>query len=225
MLIDTKKHNPEDIGRRIKSARMLSGFSREEFAEKFDISAATLRSWESPGYRKGITEKGALRFIKALNDADVSCSISWIMTGIGQGPSIAKPSFYENEPNSVTWSEEEAIFKEVEYFKEVNSSPVIALIKDRGMEPFYEKNSYVAGNKLQGSNISQLVGLNCIIETFSGNILVRRLQKGTAKGRYTLICLNPSKEIIEPIMTDITLNYAAEIVWYRKRTFIETKNI
>lgn len=209
---------PQAIGRRVKSSRMLAGLSRKDLNDKYGISAATLRSWEDPqGTRKGLTKKGALRLVSALSDAGITCTVSWLMTGVGQGPGPIKPFFYPSEQGNVTWDEEESIFKEVEYFKEVNRAPIVALVGDRGMEPYYEKNSYVAGNKLSTNEIPNLIGLNCIVETLDGNIFIRRLQKGEKEGFYTLTCLNPAQEIKDLLISNIALISAAEIVWYRKR--------
>lgn len=217
--ISVANNESEAIGRRVKSSRMLAGLSRKDLNDKYGISAATLRSWEDPkGGRKGLTEKGALRLIKALADAGVSCNVTWLMTGSGSGPSLAKPSFYSSEPSDITWNEEEAIFREIAFFKEINSHAIVVMVKDRGMEPYYEQNGYVAGNKVSNNMISNLLGLNCIVETLRGDVLVRRLQKGSQDGRYTLVCLNPVQEIQEVIINDVELVNAAEIVWYRKRS-------
>ncbi len=214
--------DPSVIGKRVKSARMLAGLSRKSLSESSSISAATLRSWEDPkGSRKGLTEKGALRLIKALNSAGVKCSISWLMygsgSGSGSGPSLIESKFHTSEPKDISWNDEESIFREVEFFKQVNHSSIVRLIKDRGMEPFFEQNSYVGGHRVGKNNISSLVGLNCIIEAEDGRTFVRRLQAGNNNDKYTLQCINPAKEIDNILITDIALSDAAEIVWYRKR--------
>jgi transcriptional regulator with XRE-family HTH domain len=209
-----------DIGRRVKSSRMLAGLSRKDLNEKYKISAATLRSWEDPEGtgKNGLTKKGAIRLINALKDAGVACSVSWLMTGRGSGPTLKNESFCSFELPNITWDEEESIFQEIEYFKQINNSSIITLINDTGMEPIYEKNSYVGGIKVFGYEIDNLVGLNCIVESKNHGVLVRRLQRDTTEGKYRLMCINPSIEIKKPIITDLELESAAEIVWHRKRS-------
>ncbi len=91
------------------------------------------------------------------------------------------------------------------------------------MAPYYEKNNYVAGSKVEGSKIEGLAGLNCIVETMDGSIFVRRLEKGTRKDRYMLLCLNTTEGIKNLLLTDVELRSAAEVVWYRKRSSLRSQ--
>lgn len=206
------------ICKRVKSARMLTGLSRKDFSQ-FGISAPTLSSWESITSSRQLTEKGANRLVQALYKAGVNCSVNWLLNGVGAGPSlIDNPIHSTNDNTIVSWSEEESIFREIEFFKEINASPTVLLVQDKGMEPFFNRGDYVAGNKKYGDDIDSLKGLNCIIETNENEFYVRRLEEGRQKGLYTLSCLTIDKDITNIILTDVAIKSAAEIVWHRKRS-------
>lgn len=77
----------QEAGLRVKSVRILLNLSRSELQEKTGISAATIRLWEDPRPNsKGISKKGATRFVKALRQINVDCTYQWLLYGVGNGP-------------------------------------------------------------------------------------------------------------------------------------------
>jgi len=63
-----------EVGKRIKSLREANGFTREELAEKAEISSKFL--YEVEKGRKGLSADTLLKISKTL-----SCSCDYIMTG------------------------------------------------------------------------------------------------------------------------------------------------
>lgn len=212
------KSSPAFIGNRIKSARMLCGLNRTQFANSVGISIATLRAWEEPSKnRKGLTHKGAARLVQAFIKHDIDCTEEWLMKGKGVGPKLITNSF-KNVLNSIddqSWNEEEAVFKDLNSFKENNLNAIVAIVNDNSMLPFYAYGDYVGGTKISGKKIMSLIGLNCIIET-QDTIFIRKIAMKNDDS-YTLVSLNQDSTVIIPVINDIKIISAAEIIWHRKR--------
>lgn len=215
------RDNPVSVGNRVKSARMLTGHSRQAFAAVSNISMATLRAWEEPTTgRFGLTKKGAKRFIHALNEFGIYCTEDWLLCGHGHGPNIIQTSSEKKfDENEVTWGEEEAILKDINAFKKNNPDPIVAIVTDGSMLPLFSYGDYVGGCKVYEEDIKKLIGMNCIVK-MQDKALMRRLSSFSENG-YTLTSLNQESTVVDPVITGAVLKFAAEIVWHRWRKKIK----
>ncbi len=217
---DMKRSDPAIRGDRIKSARMLAGYTRKSFAEQFCIPTATIRAWEEPPTnRKGITSNGAKRLIKALNNSGVYCTSDWLLSGKGPGPTMINQLSDNEQPDQIHWGQEEAVFRDINAFKRNNHSPLVAVITDNAMLPFYNYGDYVGGVIREKSQIRSLVGQNCIID-LGDRIVVRRISVVNKNDFFTLSALNMDTNVEEPIITNVRIEAAAQIVWHRSRESI-----
>lgn len=89
-------------------------------------------------------------------------------------------------------------------------------IIDDGMLSAYEVGSFVAGISCSDSAIETIIGLDCIIQTQTGERMLRNLRAGRIKNTYTLTCINPHTLINVPVLYDVKLAFAAKIIWHRK---------
>lgn len=193
---------------------MLSGLSRKGFSDVARLSVATLRSWEEPGEgRRGITAKGATRFIKALSERGVFCSADWLLRGEGIGPRLLTPPLVARPEADSLWSEEESILRDIQAFKDNNDNPVLLMVIDTAMAPLFTKGEYVGGSKRIGSEIQSMIHCDCIVETPSG-LLLRRLGQHLGGDIYLLIALNQDAQYVSAPTTILS---AAEVVWRRSR--------
>ena len=213
--------NPVLVGNRVKSARMLSGHSRQSFSKETSISMATLRAWEEPTVgRYGLTKKGAERFVKALNNMGTYCTADWLLHGTGPGPNIIRAS-HEVAINidEVSWGEEEAILKDIDAFKRNNPDPIVAILTDGSMLPKFSYGDYVGGCKVHGEEMEKLIGRNCIVE-IEDKTVIRRMNSAS-NSRYTLTALNQEAAAVDTVITDAALKFAAEITWHRWRRKVQ----
>ncbi len=212
-----KRSDPALRGDRIKSARMLAGHTRKSFAQAFGIPAATIRAWEEPPVnRNGVTLNGAKRITKALNTSGIYCTADWLLHGKGPGPTLMNDAHHLEAPEEVQWGEEESVFKDINSFKQNNPKPLVTVITDEAMLPFYMYGDYVAGTRREGPEMRTLVGLNCIVEV-GDRTLVRRVSMVDDQDRYTLTAVNMDPSIPDSIMTNVSLHAAAQVVWHRGR--------
>jgi len=212
-----KKTNASLRGDRIKSARMLAGYTRKAFADKFSIPVPTIRAWEEPPVgRNGVTPSGVKRLIKVFQESGIYCTEDWILHGKGPGPTLVDRYSDAAPEAAITWGEEESILRDIESFKQNNRSAMVAVVTDRSMIPYYSYGDYVGGEKKTGRDIRSLVGLNCIVEV-RGKLLIRRISMVDSHNRYTLTALNVEGSGFEPVMLNVEITAAAQIVWHRGR--------
>lgn len=198
---------------------MLAGYNRKTFSAETGISAVTLRVWEEPtANRQGITAAGTKRLLTALKKCGVICSESWLIHGIGVGPSLerCRKNVVNHTSNEVTWNEEESIFKDIESFKANNHNPIVAMIIDDSMLPLYTYGDYVAGSKKINNDIELLIGLNCIIE-LKTDVIIRKLNLCQQSKKYILSSLNNDASITNQIMYNPEIISAAQVVWHRTK--------
>ena len=197
-------------GGRVKLARNMLGLSRKELEERFHISVNTLQAWESD--KNILTDKGAKKLNEAFIKLGLLCSEDWLLTGGGITPILLQNiSELPNEMN-----EDICILREIEAFKAINPDPIVVIINDDGMEPIYSIGDFVGGNKKNNLQLESLVGENCIIVTFQGDTLVRKILKGSKEQYYNLACINIITNQ-QPIIPDIKIRFAARIVLHRKK--------
>lgn len=205
-------------GKRLKSLRMMSGLSRKNLADKYNLSASTLQSWED-AKAGGLTDKGAKKIILALQAEGVQCTLDWLLYGVGKPPQLAARYSQEIREESAVYeaSEEHALVKELLIFRQYNPNAVDYMVADNGMEPFYQKGDYVAGRRRVGKDIKVLIGKNCIVETKANEIYLRRLRQGSKENLYTLVCINLDTSVTDLVLYDCELKSAAGVIWHRKK--------
>ena len=214
--------------KRVRSARMLAGLNRHDIQEKYGIHENTLKSWEKPSENsKGLTIKGAQRLIEVLASEGVECSVSWLLTGHGEGPKVN----YQNNINfpeiivpEMELNQDIAILKEVQFFLDINEDAVILLVSDSNMAPLYQLGDYVGGYSRTGHDIRQLVNMDCIIELEEGVKMVARLLPSAEENLYRICQLNTSSASEEYKNTPYKIKGAAAIAWHRKKDFSIKRN-
>lgn len=193
---------------RFRYARNLTGLSRCELSEKHSISAHTVQSWE---YGKtNPTKRSAKNFCSALMAEGVLCTEEWLLYGQGEGPQMLTSQRYSPQANN--W----AVLMEIEAFKNLNPQGMVVLVRDDALEPYYLQGSYVGGIDRGASHIERAINQICIVETSSGDTLVRKVLRGQTPNKFTLACVNPLTSEIS-VVQDVVLTKIAEVVWYRKQ--------
>lgn len=211
---------PQARGLRVKSLRQMAGFSRNGLENKYGISAHTIQSWER-GKSGGLTFKGAQRFLTIMAEEGILCSLEWLLHGIGNPAQIQTLGNHKNIPNYNTYPLYESITQELLVFRKHNLNTIDYIIQDDGMAPYYLPGDYVAGKKRVGSSIKKLIGMDCIVQTQSNQILFRRILKQVDNGIYDLSCTNIYTMISEYILYGYQLISAAPVIWHRRPEAME----
>ena len=222
MQINNSASSPEARAMRVASLRKMTRLSRRAFSEQYLIPARTLQNWED-ALSGGISSQGARRLIGALKAEGIYCTYDWLMHGIGDGPQVSE-RLYNKAAEKIAGGDfttpineqMQWIADELLLFREHHKQSVDFVVVDNGMEPRFIIGEYVAGVRRTKDEIEKLIGLDCIVQSLDGDILLRTLKKGRAPGYYTLVCSNPHTDVEKPILYDVALIYAAPIVWARR---------
>ncbi|MHB1948717.1 MAG: hypothetical protein ACYCQI_11470 [Gammaproteobacteria bacterium] len=212
---------------RLRRIRNLANLSRKDLCDEADININTYIGYEVGRYG-GLTKKGAEKIIQYVSTKGVYSTFEWLMHGIGQSPRVVTDIMQDNieadsdllKDNNV---EKQKIAEEIVLFHKHYKHSIDFQIIDDGMMPVYNIGDYVAGVRYSGALINNLIGSDCIIQTEGGEIFIRNLRAGRAKDVYTLTCHNPQTGVIQPIIYDAKLIFAAKIIWHRRIYSIEDK--
>jgi transcriptional regulator with XRE-family HTH domain len=205
-------------GKRLKTLRKMSDLSRERMEEKYSVSANTIQSWEA-AKAGGLTRKGAERIITAFHHEGISCTIEWLLYGVGAPPMLRTAErhiIHETAGLYTALPEDKAIIEELQTFRTLNKTAVDIIIADNGMSPHFKPGDYVAGKRRTGNDIERYVGQNCIVEISTNEILLRRIQHRNHQGLYTLGCINPDTSVRLPTLYEQKLISAAPVIWHRR---------
>lgn len=216
------KSSAKARGRRLRSLRKMADLTRKDIQERYHINAGTLQGWEDARFG-GLTAKGANRIIRALRNEGMQCHVDWLLHGVGTPPLPSESLYLGGDVLSAlgvpagSRSEDAAILEELMCFRRCNPESIDLLIADDGMDPQFKRGDYVAGRKRIGEQIQELIGMNCIVETKTGDVVFRNLRSGKEKNLYTLTCVNPHASVSEPIIYNVSLASAAPVLWHRRK--------
>jgi phage repressor protein C with HTH and peptisase S24 domain len=109
--------------------------------------------------------------------------------------------------------DDEAIVRAPEELPLSVDGPGVALsIRGDSMAPVYRDGDFIIGSKRTGPMADNLIGLDCIVMTDTGERYVKFLSRGSVKGRFNLRSYNPVHKDVE----NVRLAWAAPIVWVRR---------
>jgi transcriptional regulator with XRE-family HTH domain len=202
--------SPEARGVRLKKLRNMANLTRKEISDRYDLNVNTYKGWEIARFG-GLPLDGAKKVINRVAEEGIICSLDWLLYGDGIGP------ITEAVPAHILKNKSElSVLKEIHLYKSLNKNIIFTEIIDDGMAPLYNKGDYVAGEKKCSCDIDTLVNQNCLVQLNSGNVIVRKLKKGTEKVTYNLSCINSNTKEKRPILYNVQLKCAAKIARHYK---------
>lgn len=210
------RSTPEARAARVKRLRNLANLSRKEMCDGEELNVNTLKGWEIARYG-GLPVDGAHKVIKRVAKEGVFCTAEWLLYEEGSPPKVNISQSDLPENNMSVCSEDEVIEKEIKLFHSSYSNSISYQLPDDGMEPLYAKGDFVAGRKRAGKKLSELHGLNCIVQRANGEVLFRKLCKGKTANGFNLVCINSNTLAELPIIFDAELIWAAPVIWHRKK--------
>lgn len=213
-------NDPKAKGGRLQQLRNLARFTQNDIANLANVSLSGYKGWEM-GRHGGLPEKRAIFLVPIFQAEGINCNFEWLMYGVGNPP--IKNQGYCPTDNKVSHqifekfakTEKEHIQDELNFFRNNYLNSLDLIIPDDAMAPQFLPNDIIAGIKLSNKNFHRAIGLNCIIQTMAGDILLRQLQKGIKKDRYTLLCTNLTS-LQETILHEVELINVAPVLWHRK---------
>ena len=219
-----QKKDFSSSGERLRRARILAGVpTRREFQEKHRISANTLQGWEQG--KNPLSEKGARRVIEAFKKEGLLCSLEWLIHGHGMPPrpyemlNAGLPTELHADLAFMDQNlrEEQAIYKEIQLFRNQNANSIVLSITDDAMEPYYAVGDYIGGCQVPQHQIENYLNQVCIIELENNLVLPRYIQAGKQPNSYTASCTNPRTTTAPLNIYNVKIITAAPILWHRRK--------
>jgi HTH-type transcriptional regulator, cell division transcriptional repressor len=217
---DPALSTPKARGQRLKTLRHMCGLTIHQLAAKYGIGASTIKYWES-ARSEGLSEKGATKIIKAMQEEGIYCTYMWLMHGVGIHPQIYDVRYGASKKQASAMNssleEEIAISNEIALFLKEVPNAITLVVFDDAMEPIYSIGDTIGGGRLVGEDIAKAIGRDCIIETDKKEILCRRLSRGNSLDTYNLSSINPQTTCYPPNIYDVKVVSASPIIRVWKR--------
>lgn len=210
IIVADTESTPDARASRLRRLRNMANLNRQQMCDDEHLNINTYKGWEIARYG-GLPQDGAERVVKRVSREGVICTVDWLLFGKGQGPYVT-PGYFSYSKEEKNDEDVELIMREIMLFQQQFSNTTFSEIQDDGMEPRYKLGDIVAGIRRFENDINSLINSNCIIQTETGEVIIRRLKKGTEKNKYMLSCINSHTKIEKPIIYDVKLIYAAPII-------------
>lgn len=216
-------------GRRLRMARALTGFSRQELFEKIGIATSTIDTWESG--RVELSQKSAERVCSALKQVGVSCSIEWLLTGGGSPPRIMDAlektmidvgSFRYPDVSGELSSKDayihtcklkklpslmdEKVRRELNFFLNLHPGSLLHVVEKDFLNCRYKVGDCVAGIE---ENVKSLIGKVIIAVLANSKTILCKLINCNEDGTSSVFISSESSNEKVQIIS------AAEIIWHR----------
>lgn len=85
-------------------------------------------------------------------------------------------------------------------------------VRGDSMAPVYRNGDVLICHRRYGPHADNLIGLDCIVRTASGENYVKILKRGSRPGRFNLKSYNPVVDDVE----DVALAWAAPVAWIKR---------
>lgn len=156
MVYQTKfsKDEIKSIGIRMHAARILTGMSREEFAERQNVPVMSIKNWELG--RAMPRNEGIMSIVAAFKNLGVFVSHEWVLFGSGVGPNYIETSTHERESD-------QGILEQIDLFKKSQRAqghnPVVITVNDDQMSPLFQKGDIIGGIILSHESVRKDVSV------------------------------------------------------------------
>lgn len=227
-LDDSNSNSAKARGKRLRYIREnMLGLSRNKFARRHKDKKLTINNLQNmeDGRFKGMKVEHVELLMPILEDEGIICSKFWLLEGTGEAPRFGSyleqisgenptPAQPSTELNAQDKPDEIAIAIELRAFRECHIDAVDAIISDDALGPCFLNGDHVAGVRYTGTEIVKAIGLPCIIQTQTGQVLIRKLNAGHAEGYYNLTGASAANK--QYTIIDIKLFSAAPIIWWSR---------
>lgn len=185
-------------GKRLKRIRQLAGLTRDALAAQAGVSKATFSYWENASL-SSLSDKGAEKVVKALAKQGISCSLEWLLLGIGHSPQIK--GLRLDLPNSdfsaaSTPMVNDDLRAEIDLFQSLHADSIITTIKHAAMSPILAAGDVVGGVWQSPSNL--IDSDKPYIVSVNQQLQVRKVKRTAETGLFDLSYISYLSDLAEP---------------------------
>lgn len=221
-------------GERLRQLRKAMKLNIRQFAELCQAAESTVRQWEK-ARANGLTQRGINLIMSYIRDSEISCTAEWLLHGgITGAPEKKSTSIInvppllesknQNEPSppspvpiaSITQLPSQSstsldLKAEIEAFMAQYPDAVILRVQDDGMAPFFSVGDYVGGFRALKTDWDSLINEICIVQTFDGYMLARKLNQSPLPDKYRICAIN-TMSTSSALVEEVEIMSAAKIL-------------
>lgn len=198
----------QNRGQRIKSLRQTLRYSRRAFAQRHQLKAATIQSWEDGRYG-GLTEQGARVLAQAFREEGLKVYEEWLMHGHGEDPLATTATTRESPAKN-------SIETQLQQFLNQHPNAIDAFITDDALAPLLLPGDLVAGVRHFQEEIEQALNQVCIVQLKNNQLLIRYVTTHQKPGYIQLKPTNPKSTLTNQTVSQQDIFSLAPIVWFRR---------
>lgn len=203
-----------------KLVRNIVGLSRQQLAEKINMSPQIVRVWEDM-HAGTVSDKGARKIKEQLEEMGVAVDEKWLMYGTGCMPIITY-KYYQSQGLDITLdeyrkllSEDAVIQQEIQLFELNVKDAVIMQVADNSNEPFSFAGDTLGGIiEHQADKLRALLKRYCIVKTKEGELLCRKLMDIRDQHHVDVCVINPAAKRGGEIQENVEVEFVARLVRY-----------
>lgn len=201
-------------GKRLAELRDMLGFNRAQFSRAFDFGHSTIDHWEkaTTGSSPGINKRNASRIVRAVETKGLIVALDWLLYGKGNPPYLLKPTKIPKPNFFHTLIDTNTIEKIA--LTQAAQLPGIAIahqVNDEATCPYYEKNDWVIGLRLDEADWHSLDCTICLLELADGKRLIRKFVI-TARDTHVLTGTNDMSGIMLDIHAKPAIKHLYQII-------------
>lgn len=143
------------------------------------------------------------------NAAKVSRAVGWTLGEMYEGDIYSKPkvTIHGYSGGGDMWTEAQSGVAKSFTLNVISNGFIAIEVTTNDWAPRYQRGDIVCGTRSVGSNLHNLIGRDCIIETADGGRVIKYLARGPRKGAFTLKSFLPTTDDIQ----DVKIVWAAPI--------------
>ncbi len=201
-------------GRRLKMVRAMLDKTQTEFAELCGFSSIALALWETGKY-SGLSQKGAQKVLRVLEELNIICSLAWLWHGLGHAPYHTQ----ENQavratPDSLTLDVQHVAIKaEMALFLETITDSFVFEVADDAMIG-YQVGDYVGAKWSETAAIDRL-DKDVLVLLADQRLLLRRIGYDRRYPMFFLYASNADSKAADLRIDEAPIQKFAEVmrVW------------
>jgi phage repressor protein C with HTH and peptisase S24 domain len=190
----------DTVGKKIRSLRKALGENQATFGARFEVEQATVSRWEKgePVQRKHhepLAQMAGMSVAEFFHTT-VEPRLIPIVGYVSGGESFTPVD--DHEPGGGI----DHVMLTIE-----QDDQVAVRVRGDSMRPVYRNGDVIIGSRVQGRDMTKVIGADCVIRTASGEGYVKTVHRGTKAVLFRLRSYNPMYEDLE----DVELEWAAPI--------------
>lgn len=198
------------MGERIRRARKSLGLTQQEFADRLAVTQPTVHRWEKGFYDP---DEDTLKRLARLTNLPPAYFRYGDQAMAAEQRSVnavgyvgAGAEIYPFDDHALG-----AGLESVDVPPGETLTTVAVIVRGDSMYPVYQDGDVIYYSREAGIDEASLIGRECVVRVEGGKMLLKRLMRGSQRGRYTLISYNA------PPIDDVRLEWASPVRWVKRR--------